>query len=273
MSTLTALLALGFLLGMRHATDADHVVAISTIVTKQRSVGKAGLIGVLWGLGHTFTDICGGCGDYLVSGDDSAAPRSFNGTGSGGDVDFLGHSEFDGDAGPVTGEIRASGAHFRAVTRSGAGGRPAALRDLGMYGVLRPIAIGLVHGLAGSAAVALLVLATIRDPWWAMVYLVVFGFGTVAGMMFINNLNAMPLVWTGRRFSELNRKMAIASGLVSLAFGVFLTYQIAIVDGLFRAHPLWTASLRVDGPAGHSRITVTIAMQIQTSSFAHSLHS
>jgi len=108
------------------------------------------------------------------------------------------------------------------------------LGRLGLYQFLRPLAVGLVHGLAGSAAVALLVLAEIRDPRWAIVYLLIFGVGTIAGMMLITMAIGAPFAYTGRRFAPFNRGLGVASGLLSLGFGLFITYQIAITDGLFR---------------------------------------
>src|SRR5262249_27205200 len=112
-------------------------------------------------------------------------------------------------------------------------------QTLGRYNALRPLIIGIVHGLAGSAAVALLVMVTIHDLWWSIAYLLLFGIGTVAGMMLITAVIAMPFVFTARKFSGWNRKMALASGLLSLGFGVFLSYQIGFVDGLFTSHPSW----------------------------------
>jgi hypothetical protein len=123
----------------------------------------------------------------------------------------------------------------------GTGGRfTQAVSGMGRYNLLRPLFIGIVHGLAGSAAVALLVMAAIHNPWWSIAYLLLFGLGTVAGMMLITTLIAMPFTLTSSKFSGLNRGMGIASGLLSLGFGLFLVYQIGIVDGLFTAHARWT---------------------------------
>jgi high-affinity nickel-transport protein len=113
-------------------------------------------------------------------------------------------------------------------------------KSLGLFNILRPLVIGIVHGLAGSAAVALLVMTTIHNPWWAIAYLLLFGIGTIAGMMLITALLAMPVAFTLRRFSGFNRGLAVASGLLSLGFGLFLSYQIGFVDGLFSSHPRWT---------------------------------
>ena len=105
---------------------------------------------------------------------------------------------------------------------------------------MRPFLIGIVHGLAGSAAVALLVLATIRDPRWAVVYLLVFGIGTIAGMILITMAMSLPFSYAGTRFGWLNRGLVAGSGILSLVFGFFVTYHIGIVQGLFTGHPSWT---------------------------------
>jgi high-affinity nickel-transport protein len=115
-----------------------------------------------------------------------------------------------------------------------------ALGKTGWYQHIRPLAIGIVHGLAGSAAVALLVLATIRNPRWAIAYLLVFGVGTIAGMMVITMSLASAIKVVGARSRNFSRRLAMASGLLSLAFGCLVVYQIGFVGGLFTSHPLWT---------------------------------
>jgi high-affinity nickel-transport protein len=94
--------------------------------------------------------------------------------------------------------------------------------------------VGVVHGLAGSAAVALLVLPVIRDPIWALLYLLIFGVGTIAGMMLITAAIAAPITYSANRFRLFSRYVGAAAGMLSLIFGLFLFYQIGFVDGLFR---------------------------------------
>jgi hypothetical protein len=110
---------------------------------------------------------------------------------------------------------------------------------LGLFHILRPLLVGIVHGLAGSAAVALLVLTTFSRPWWAIGYLLIFGLGTVAGMMLITAAIALPFAYSLQHFVRLNRGLAAASGFVSVAFGLFLCYQTGFVDGLFAGHSNW----------------------------------
>jgi high-affinity nickel-transport protein len=107
----------------------------------------------------------------------------------------------------------------------------------------RSFVIGVVHGLAGSAAIALLVLSSIRDAGWAFLYLGFFGVGTVAGMMLLTTVLSLPLAAASRRFGclegNVERWLGSVTGAVSVAFGLFLVYQIGFVDGLFGAAPTW----------------------------------
>jgi len=111
---------------------------------------------------------------------------------------------------------------------------------LGWFHSLRPLLVGVVHGLAGSAAVALLVLGTIHNARWAIFYLLLFGIGTIAGMMLLTLAFAVPATVAANRFAWISRTMVAGTGVLSLAFGLVVAYQIGIVDGLFSSHPSWT---------------------------------
>jgi len=240
MVSIAMILLLGFALGMRHATDPDHVVAVTTIVAKQRGVAKAGLIGALWGLGHTVTIFV--VGAVIILFGVTIPPRL------GLSMEFavafmlilLGILNLTGTLRRLQERFLGGSLSPRANGTQCTDSRVGVVDNLGTYNVFRPLIIGIVHGLAGSAAVALLVMTTIRDPWWAIAYLLLFGLGTVAGMILITALIAMPIVWSQQRFSSWNHGITVVSGLISLSFGFFLTYQIAIVDGLFSNHPQWT---------------------------------
>jgi high-affinity nickel-transport protein len=114
------------------------------------------------------------------------------------------------------------------------------LGGLTLYHWLRPLVVGIVHGLAGSAAVALLVLAAVRDPVWAMAYLLLFGAGTILGMMLITTALAAPFAFSRTTLPRFNWQLRVASGLISFGFGLLLIYQIGFTDGgLFTATPNW----------------------------------
>ena len=226
----------GLLLGMRHSTDPDHVVAVSTIVSKQRSIRQAGLIGSIWGLGHTLTIFA--VGSMIILFGVVIPPR-------------LGLSmEFSVALMLILlGVLNLTGVMQRLTSYLTRNGKPLDKaetlidRSVGRFGVyqcVRPLVIGIVHGLAGSAAVALLVLSTIHSPAWATVYLLIFGAGTMVGMMCMTAVMAVPLAYAGNRFGSLSRVFSVASGVVSVCFGFFLVYQLGFLGGLFTSHPQWT---------------------------------
>ena len=206
-----SVLVLGFVLGMRHATDADHVVAVSTIVSRDRTLRGALRIGSLWGLGHTLTILV--VGSAIILFGLVIPPRL--GLGLELAVGLM---------------LILLGARSLAPHR----------HHHAAASTARPLLVGVVHGLAGSAAVALLVLGTLRDPAWALAYLAVFGVGTIAGMVLITLALAMPLAAAARGFQLVERWIGVAAGLGSVAFGLLVVYRVGFVDGLFTPHPHWT---------------------------------
>lgn len=113
---------------------------------------------------------------------------------------------------------------------------------LGRFQLIRPVVVGLVHGLAGSAAVALLVLATIQDTGTAVAYLVIFCIGVAAGMAVLTTLIGLPFMLSGAHSVQINRWLTIGSGILSLAFGLLLAYEIGFVGGLFTGDFNWEPS-------------------------------
>lgn len=205
-----ALLTLGFFLGMRHATDADHVVAVTTIVYREPTARGAVRIGALWGLGHTVTILVVG-GAIIVFG--LVIPVRLG----------------------LSMELAVAAMLILLGTLNLTG----ATRRIDRVGGFRPLAVGVVHGLAGSAAIALLVLATIRDVARALLYLAVFGAGTVLGMMLLTTAMTLPIAAASRKFGSIESVTAKATGAVSLVFGLVLVYRIGIVGGLFSGAPSW----------------------------------
>jgi len=211
MIELLTILAVGFFLGMRHATDPDHVIAVSTIVSRERSIGAAMLIGAFWGLGHTLTIL--GVGSAIVLFNLVIPPR----LGLSmelcvglmlillGVLNLSGFRRFlAGDAGAARGHSHphSHGDYVHTHPHQHQPERhphspeqtPLARLDrifgsLRPYQAVRPFVIGIVHGLAGSAAIALLVLATIRNSRWAIAYLLIFGIGTIATV-----INIIPAI-------------------------------------------------------------------------------
>ncbi len=261
-----SIIALGFFLGMRHATDPDHVIAVTTVISKQRDLRRSALVGAFWGLGHTLTIFVVGSAIILF---DLVIPariglsmelsvglmliilgwmniRSFmrampESPAKENRAPALVHSHVHthGDYIHAHPHGHQPDSHPHAVEKTPVARLDRALGKIRLYQYLRPLAIGIVHGLAGSAAVALLILATIRDPRWAIAYLLVFGVGTIAGMMLITVSIASTFRFLGES-KRFFRGLALASGVLSLGFGLIVAYQICIRSGLLGAAPHWT---------------------------------
>ncbi len=208
---LLSLLALGLAFGVRHAFDADHVVAVTAIVARHRSAARAASVGILWGIGHTAT-ICA-VGGAIVLLQLVISPRV------------------------------GLGMEFTVAVM---------LIGLGLWNLLvrperdvapspsRPVLIGMVHGLAGSAAVALLVVGAVDRPGWAMAYLAVFGGGTVIGMLLVTMALALPAAWAANHDAwRWERPLRLAAGTLSVVFGLVLAHDVGIAQGLFTADPQW----------------------------------
>lgn len=204
MEGLTVAFIASLLLGMRHATDADHIVAITTIVNRERGMWRSSRIGVLWGLGHTVTIVIVGSAIILFK-------LAFTAR-IGLSMEFC-----------VAMMLIVLG--LLNLTHGGAASDAVPQ--------LRPFVVGVVHGMAGSAAATLLILPFIDDAGWAVLYLAVFGVGTIVGMAMVTLAIAAPAAYAGKRLAGLQRGMRLASGAVSLAFGAYLGYRIGFIDGLF----------------------------------------
>ena len=214
MTVLLSVTVLGFLLGMRHATDPDHVVAVTTIVSQQRSLARAARTGVLWGVGHTATIVLVGGAIIALKVQRTSIPARVGLTLEFAVAVML----------IVLGLLTLAGGERRVADSTA-----------------RPLVVGFIHGLAGSAAVATLPqVALIPNPLWALAYLGTFGMGTIAGMLLVTVSIAAPSLMATHRFTSLNRTLRIASGVASIAFGVFLVHRIGFVDGLFTSAPTWT---------------------------------
>ena len=259
---LLTIVAIGFFLGMRHATDPDHVIAVSTIVTREHSVQRSALIGAAWGVGHTLTILA--VGSAIILFRITLPPRlglamelavavmlillgfrnlrglfGWPAQGMNSDpVQGVPRYHSHGDYVHVHHHPQPSG-HPHDPQRNPVAVLDRRFRLSGAYQLARPLLVGVVHGLAGSAAIAHLVLSTIPNVRWAVAYLAVFGFGTVLGMMLITLTLGSTFAYGQRHNAQIGRYFGWAAGLISLAFGAFIAYQIGFVDGLFTSHATW----------------------------------
>jgi ABC-type nickel/cobalt efflux system permease component RcnA len=263
-----AIALLGLILGMRHATDTDHVIAVTTIVSAERRMSAATRIGIAWGLGHSITVfLVGGAiilfkltiSPRLSMGMEFAVAvvlillglstlartssifRSLLGIGRK-EKDLLAHTHSHEHAGirhlhphaHVSGDEHLHADHLKPLEKH--------TKRFATGSHERAFGVGLVHGLAGSAAIALLVLTAIPGPILGLAYLAIFGLGTIIGMAIITTAIGLPMTLTAARLGGLNRTLLVGAGLLSLGFGLFLAYQIGIVDGLFKPGAItnWT---------------------------------
>lgn len=250
---------------MRHASDPDHIIAVTTIVTREKTPSSATAIGAAWGLGHTMTILVVGGGIILFGW--VIPPRLglsiefsvglmlillgiLNLTGMGrrlranrlrrsGAHEHI-HAHRHGDYVHTHAHSHNPDAHPHQPDRTPLSWVDHRLGGIRAYQLVRPLVVGVVHGLAGSAAVAMLVLATIPNPKWGVLYLLVFGLGTILGMILMTSAIVVPLARTGERVPRLGGTLRMASGVISLGFGLFIAYRTGIAGGLFAGDPNWT---------------------------------
>lgn len=209
--TVLTVAAIGILLGLRHALDADHVAAVATIVTRERSIRRAAWIGALWGIGHSISVML--VGGALIAFRLVMPPRLGLGLelGVAAMLIFLG---------------------YRSLMHPHE--HPAADPSR------RPLVVGIIHGLAGSAAAALLVLTTIQNTVAALTYLLVFCLGTTCGMVLVTGAVAAPTVWAYGHHQQLQRGIRLVAGVLSLALGIMLAHEIIVTHGLLSSAPTWS---------------------------------
>jgi ABC-type nickel/cobalt efflux system permease component RcnA len=238
-----ALLGLGLLFGLKHATEVDHVVAVSTIVSEHKSVFRSALVGGLWGAGHTGSLLIVG---VIVLVFRVAIPASVAkwlefgvalmiiGLGALAvlrvmrkrvDVHIHRHSH-DGHSHVHVhfhdNETQHSGvasSHSHAISRIG----------------FKPLLVGAMHGLAGSAALTLLVLTGIDSVWLGLLYLAIFGIGSTIGMLLMSGLIGLPFALSTRRLARANFGLQTAAGALSIAFGIWYVYELGIANDLWQS--------------------------------------
>lgn len=238
-TTVFSVLSFGLVLGLKHAVEADHVAAVTTIVSERRSIFSASLVGGLWGVGHTLSLLAAAlvvillrvkishrtetalefCVALMLVALGANAIRKLI---RGGRVHLHAHRHGGRwHAHPHVHEGAAEESHA-----SHAATHEETHHGLRLGG--RPLVVGMVHGLAGSAALLIVVLSTISSPLLGLVYVAVFGAGSVGGMMLMSALVGLPVHFTAGRFARANLAIRGLAGLFSLAFGLFMVYEMTV---------------------------------------------
>lgn len=204
--TLLPALTFGFALGVRHATDVDHVAAIGALVADGRGTRRAALVGASWGIGHSVS--------VLLVGGALVLFRL-----------------------PMPVRVALALEFLVAIMLVALGMRSLLARAGTAIARARPLVVGIVHGLAGSAALVLLLIATTSTALSAAVYLVCFSVGTIAGMAVVTALLSLPARLGSARAASVDRAIRVAAGIASVAVGLALAHRVGIQDGLFGATP------------------------------------
>ena len=228
--SLVAILGLGFLLGLKHATDADHVIAVTTFVSQERSLLRSCWIGLFWGTGHTLS--LAALGTFILLFKVSLSDRVSGWLEMAVAVMLVAlglrvlynvwkdkvklhrhpHSHVPGKAPHVHWHLHVAG-------------KPDEHQGW-LHFSLRPLIVGMVHGIAGTGALMLVVLSAIHSPLQAWLYILVFGIGSVAGMLLVSLLLSIPLQWAARSVASGYRFVQAAAGFFSCAFGIWLGLDI-----------------------------------------------
>lgn len=261
-------LGLGALLGVRHALDADHVAAVTTIVSQHRAIRRAVWIGAWWGIGHSAILLVVGT---LVVAFKLAIPErtalSFELLVGvmlvvlGGMVLWrVRRQRWHWHVHAHEGEVRHAHLHAHPGRRdedpSGAGmpAKASAARESDAPSLMpaspahrhqphehahslafgiKPLMIGMVHGLAGSAGLTLLVGATLPSVSLGVLYFVLFGAGSIVGMSALTLAVSVPFAVAAERLGPAYRGLVVVAGVGSVVVGVWLIRQVGWVEGLF----------------------------------------
>jgi sulfite exporter TauE/SafE len=240
MGAIVSLLAFGFVLGLKHAIDADHLAAVATIAGERRSLLSSSMVGALWGLGHTISLVAAGVAVIFLHLQISARTTEVLELCVGIMLVALGINALCKLArgGHLHIHVHEHGGHLHAHPHIHDKAQPEEPHTHhGLAFGARPLLIGIVHGLAGSAALMLLMLTTISSPAIALLYIVVFGVGSISGMMLMSTLFALPARFAATRFRRANFALRGLAGLFSLSFGLFMVYEIccsSFGNGIFR---------------------------------------
>lgn len=236
------LLIVGFGLGLKHATEPDHLAAVSTIVSDRKNIWSASLVGGIWGIGHTISLLVTGILVVFLNFQISERLAQILEFGVAIMLIALGVDTLRKvvNGGQIHWHLHRHGGlthahphiHDKEKVHSPEVPVEAATHHNLKIG-RRPLFVGMIHGLAGSGALMLLILSTITSPAVGMIYISVFGIGSIGGMMLMSTIVGLPFHLTTNRFTRAEWCLRGAAGLFSLAFGFFGAYEIGIEQGLF----------------------------------------
>lgn len=208
--SLLTILGIGFILGIKHAIEPDHVIAVSTIASRSKNLWWSSLAGVFWGIGHTLTLFI--VGIILILSKNSISDK------------WAGSLEFVVGIMLVYLGLSSLLAFHKKVEYLH--------KQHHNLSYLKSMCIGLVHGLAGSAAMVLLTMSTVQSVWEGAFYILCFGLGTILGMLLFTTILGIPFVLSSNN-SKINISLTRITGLISTVFGLYYMYNLGVTEGLF----------------------------------------
>lgn len=223
-----SLLFIGFLIGMRHALEADHIAAVASLATQNRSLSAAVRQGAVWGLGHTLTLFIFGSVVILM---ESVMPEQLAYWLEfvvGIMLVLLGidviRRLFSYRIHFHTHRHRHDVVHFHAHSHIGEGSHESSRHhhEHNEKFPVRALLVGLMHGMAGSAALILLTLDTIQSPWMGLIYMLLFGLGSILGMSMLSLIIAVPLRASAKRLTWFHNSLTFVIGLFTVGLGLLI---------------------------------------------------
>lgn len=228
----SAILLVGLLLGVKHALDADHVVAVSTLVSKNKNLLKSSLLGAAWGLGHTSTLLLVGLFVLFFKLSIPTKVALSIELAVGVILVFLGISvtkEFFLDKMHLHSHEHERNPHLHLHSHTDQKNHS---HEHEIKPEHKTFLVGMVHGLAGSAALMLLVLTTVSTMYQGLLYILLFGLGSILGMMAISTLISLPFTYTAAKFEEMNYRIRLTAGFISILLGITIIFKIGFKEGL-----------------------------------------
>lgn len=236
--SMLAVLGIGLVFGLKHATEVDHVVAISTIVSRNKNVFHSAIVGALWGMGHTASLLIVAA---IVLSLRIAIPERVSGWLEFGvaimiiclgisalrralqknahvhvhqhNHDGLSHTHIHFHENETTHAPSKQSRHSHALSRLG----------------WKPVLIGMMHGLAGSGALMLLVLTQISSALLGFLYVATFGVGSIVGMLLMSGLIGLPFAFSSRKLTHFHQSLQTLAAVFSICFGIWYAYKAAIL--------------------------------------------
>lgn len=223
-----SILLFGFVLGLRHATEADHLAAVSAIVSEKKNLFTSAIVGGLWGVGHTISLFVVGVLVIFLKLQISETVEAKLEAMVGGMLIILGINA-------LRKMLQRDKIHAHTHTHEGHPHIHFHTHDQDVaeksHHRLSPrsVVVGMVHGLAGSAALMFLVVSTIHSSAVAVMYILIFGIGSIGGMMAMSFLIGLPFHFTANRFDILNKGIRLVAGVFSLGLGCYIVYEKLIL--------------------------------------------